>query len=966
MTLATEQARLETEGKYFLKFTLTNALLGNPVCYWGDSSFINDNGFTGAPVYPVIASWGSIRSLMTEDGQARDSTFQVDLFANAVFSPGNVALQQPYTIASFLTQAIGIRDTEVQLLQWNRYDAVQSTIWRGRWAEISQSALDRDGVPILTVRFKPYTKVMDDPVSTVVTGFIYPTSPPASRNLMVPIGYGSLLTAFNGLGTFMDPPHFNFPVTGVPGVVIAENVGAARATVRYLKNDGSNGVQNVYDGTDSDISATDSIWIFDSGMGCYGQVDHASCVAIRNTSTEVEVDLDLSPIVHLGVVPTTPVNTTTPYLTNHYKVYDSDPDNYLLTTTTDYILEFEAPRVNIAGTVQFIRFKIICGNEHATKNRKVRFGLWNIMDASTVANWLNGVSVDTATIGPVTPKQYYAYTVGQKYAQTDFNGASHIGNDTMGEFAQGLFVCTDANQVQYPIRVRVESLDLGGANAGRESVRIYGITMVVQVRYDNIRRLNPLRRIDGFSDFKSTIKTRTDKNLISIRPGTKPDTVPGQYTLQGVEHIGFFIGQKDTGGGTYTGSASATITNLVDVLYHLLDKRFGETVNTTAGTLGNFIDYRGDIYELSNYVVAGTFGPDVTTWSQVRHYFEEKFPVRLHKHPVDGKWHLIAHEMNPRSERVYGGASTQKFIEEYEISNFRAAETPYDNVQNNFTVHYNMGTRDGRALYGFNYQCPISVKDFGLKGEVPVNEQWMSASSIGAGVSLSITTYGQYLGRRNSRPLVTCTFRLPQSYYNLYRGMVFMFSKNVENVGMVCFAHRSGRLAYLLSDNAGVWTDYADSDAPKLVGVSGGTRSTYFGTMSIVDQFTFTLSVAATYTGNAVWAYSSLGTAFVDYPTQPTNRDAFKNTGVQVVDLVMPALHLIKKQEFTLAGTNYGPVYWNRVTFTNPTVSGTSTFRVTVPSKYWGRWFEVMEVTRVPTRNSDDYPEVEVTAREVF
>lgn len=947
MTLSTVQSFHDTQGQIYMTFTITDARHSNPIVAWGTSFFTLPANYV---CYPVVRSFGQIRSLMTVDGSPTEATISIDLHPLAQFVPSNGT--KLWTVADFLRE-INMKDVAIGIYQYNAYDtANQTQIWGGQWVAIEDYTINGKNGTKLSVRLSPTEKSLENPVSSLVTAIDFTSSPPLSRGQMISVAYGTTRIGFNGVGIYHDPAFFNFPVHGVPGIPIKEDIADVKQTVRFANNDGTTASLVIDTGATDNLTDTNSFWIYDQDLNAYGMIDALSVTNVVNNATAVEADIDFSPIVHLGIVPSTVGALNT--IAGLYKLYDQDPNNYV-DTSAGTTVAFDIPSVPVRGVCLAIRFGIVVENVHATKTRKLNFGIWN-KDQTAGASWVNGKTF-TTTLPASSGKQILYMSSAQSYVATDCAGGAMLGNATVNDFAAGRFYSQDAAENPSPLQMAIVSIDQGGINAGTDSVRIYGFTMVVKVRYENIRKPGVYASGEGRKRGLNIVAPHTPiASKIDLNG-------MGTHQLSGVQFLAMGDWQKDDVSGTYTGSASQLITNIVDVLHHLLRKRYGATVNTTSNNLGSFVDHRSGTSELFNISVNGQLGPEPQTFDDAKKYFQSKFPVKIFKE--NNVYQLVGDERNPQASRFYRSTSNPIEIQGYEIIDFHMSELDFSQIKNNYTVQYHKSDRDGRSLYAYNFQHPVSSKWFGLKREIVIDEPWINAGSIGSGSHpTSVQAYGKWLGCRFARPRAQFIVTLPQKYYDLRRGHILQFSRTMETYGFESVMFRGGLFDYVLVDTAGVITDYADSNSGKFV--STGANITYFGAQQVIPDITANLSVAGAYTGNAVWSYSANDDNLVNYATQPTNRDGFKSTGKQTIGIVNPTIGTIKKSFMTLYGTLYGPCYWSAVTFNTPTVQGTANDYTSHTPCLWGRLFEVVEVNRNPGRSGRDYPHVEVVLQETM
>lgn len=962
-----EMGRISTAADLYLSLAITDARFSNPTVNWGTKGFTTDNASGGPPVSPCVLSWGELVRNLSSFESRRESTCEIELDPLATFVAQGGTTR--YQVGRFIREA-NLRDAAVTIYQWNRASTTPEAIWRGYWDQIKEAGLreaDKSSYPYAIIQLRGVPKSVEDPIGTLATELNFPSIPSNSKAGMVPRVYGDVDVPFQDFGNHNDPAMFSFPVPAAPGVVVSEQVDNAKMTVRFAQNDGTSAAHTIATGTADDnagdatanthLTDANALLVYDQDNSAYGLIEKAS-YSLTNDTSKVEADIDMGPIVHLGMRPTK-LGTKNLFTAGGYKPVDEDPANFLLTTVSVYELAYECPRVQIKGRIINIRVGIIVKNVHATKQRRVRWGIWNVNEQGG-ANWLAnnlGTPRNTfVTMGAGSGGRFYGFPIDT----THVVDGTMVGGPAVADFVSGNFVGHGTGEAVAPLQILVSVDDLGGADAGREDVRILGVCLAVKVQYDNLRLASTWVRAPG-DEGKPWWKAKWQEG---------PKVVKGEKRDLNLEFLCAGAFQKDDGSGTYTGSANSLIEKLPDVFHHMAGKVKGYTVNNTAGTLGNVVDARADD-QLGSFLVAGSFGPDQTSFDEFRRQLEREFPARTVLGP-DGKWRIIPDRIWQHSSRLYRSTSDVRRISyrsDLLEGSFTWQERSFEEIENNVTVLYCIGQKNQRPLYSYNYRNDLSAKYFGVTKEITVEAPRINATTIGSGShAQSAIDLAAWRADRRALPGLTLKMSLGQAFYDIAEGSVTELDSDWNESGVDCYAWRCGLPVYHYVGDGGL-TDYADSAAPVFAPTAGSPKYTYLGFTQQVDEIWFNVGTAAAYTGNATWAYSVLGGTFTNFATQPGNRDGLKSTGLQKVTITRPlATSWVKSLQVlggTLRGTIYrGPCYWVRIDFgTTVTNAGLGNGYTTHPARWAGRQIECIEIRRRP---DSAYPYVDAKFQEVM
>jgi hypothetical protein len=195
----------------------------------------------------------------------------------------------------------------------------------------------------------------------------------------------------------------------------------------------------------------------------------------------------------------------------------------------------------------------------------------------------------------------------------------------------------------------------------------------------------------------------------------------------------------------------------------------------------------------------------------------------------------------------------------------------------------------------------------------------------------------------------------------------------MEDLGFNCPAFRCGYFDYAFFRSDVLVANQAMDDTPTFLPSGSVTSETVFGSSQQYDEMRFNVTDGSTYTAvNNGWEYYN-GAAWVAHSnvTATLNGaaidpdDAFKAIGLVVVRFDRPSPWLWKKAELTFGSTAKGPCYWTHMKYSTAVDIAGGGAISTYPAKWYGRLFEVIEVTRKPGAEGD-YPYVEAVLQEVM
>lgn len=950
-------AHTPTAGLY-LVFSVTDTIDGTMTFALGGSGFKD----AGTRVSPCVSSWGPARKFMTQSMEARDSDLLVECAASSwVIDTAGTWRDRLYV----LLREKQLRGASVTVYQWvsSFGDSGSIPVWHGYWNGY-RGFNHRDGALVVTIYLTSRPPNSAIKVSDVVTSDAFPSAPKESIGKIIPKGYGDPRIYTTTLGG-ASAHFFGFQSESARGVVIDESVDSMITTVRFQKNDG---VSPILGGGGSGLSllpwVESSFWILAPGSYAAGMVDAASITRVEGDNDKVEIDIAMNPAVYIPLQPTDiGVGSGPSGLLNLSALFDSDPYNYVQTTTSDYAVSVNCPSISIDGArIMYVYTAIEVENVHPVDSITLDFGLYNVAESGG-ENWFNG-NKQTQTLLASSGRQTFMGKIfgGREaaYAPEDF--ANSTWGDTAPDFSSGRFIGRDSlNHTEAPAQILITT----SGSARKDYLRIYGMSAVVLLR----------------------LPAGSAKRSVSTRywvPG-------GQYTIAGwytkIEEYDQVTGsnkslqyllktqmQKDDTSGTYTGTPSALIHKGCDICAHLL-KTSGYQINTSSGTVGNFVDAR--IEDVANEKrLTAFFGPEPMTTDEVIRTIQSRHPIRLHDE--DGIWNCVYEEMNPHSSRFYKSTndivriSARKHI----LSNsVEISELPYDEISNTVSVNYGHGDASGKPIGSFRYQNPLSIELFGSRDELVIDEPWIIPSKTFGPIYSVATEAAKYLarhhGRIRARPRLMVSLKLSQAFWDLKRGHVVEFDDDMESVGLYCPAYRCGLPDYAFARADAPSTNQANDSSPLFIDPASGSTMTVWGMSQQVAGLGFYGITAGDYVStSSAWKYYD-GSAWVDHSSVSASDagaavDIFKRTGDIGVSWTRPSPWLWRKAELDFGvGNLKGPCYFAGLSYGTVFTGSSGTAATTFDAIWPGRLFEVVEMTR-KAGSVGDYPYVDVVLQEVM
>lgn len=596
-------ARTAALANLYLDFTVTDAAYSNPRFLGSDVHLISINSWGGAPTYPVVVSWGAL-----EKGDAEGSV-TVTFAAGATWVPANSSVHRR-TVAQWFRE-LNLRDVAVSILQWNEESDEQISVWTGFISHVEALRVE-SGVPVLDLLLTSSSRDMElTPVSDMIEkAGAFVNAPLDSVGRMVPVHYGDIPNRLSAGTPRNSVGMVGYPMSGVRALVVAENPSNQSVTVRVAKNDGSVASGTFVEPVGANVLVDvnlepqfGDLWVYEPSLASYGMLDANSYTPV-NDAAKVECDVSLNPRIYFFVKPSVPGSTlASGFASSIGKLSNADISDYVESTTTDYIWSFNCPEIPFPGTIRRVGVLVDWLNNHATKNRAVRFGLFDIY-ASGGITYLNNLSTLSPSRPAVSSRILHAQQ-NNLYDMEDFT--HHSGTDTNHEARSGHFVTRNASSLDATLEVRCEVDDLGGADSGRDGVRLYHLILFIEVEYPKLatRRVQ-VSVTTTFGGIPVSFPVSAVED--ALFPRTERENQTRSREIHGIDFFGTGAYQKDDASGTYTGSASAPIERPCDIANHLLNKRFGKTRNVATGTLGNFVDARDTI--LANVNMLASFGPD--------------------------------------------------------------------------------------------------------------------------------------------------------------------------------------------------------------------------------------------------------------------------------------------------------------------------------------------------------------------
>lgn len=965
MALKAKQSELSTRSQNYLTFTVTDDAYGATTFYWGDTAFSANNAYGGAWVQPVILDWGSLVKYLPEGTLREDqTTIRLALHAEAV--PSDQAVS--FTIYQIL-QNFNFRDRLVTVYQWNEGDSSQEVIWKGYWGGVTGYGF-AGGVGTVDVSLSSLERGSSDTIGSIITRSAFPTAPATSFGLMSPKVYGSFRTTVDSTNhdatNVLTPIILGYSQRAPVAIATSEAFSASSIGTRYrvAQNDGVSAADVYQSGTIdsatvSGLTVTD-FHVYDDSIGAYGLIEDASILGNLNDTSEIRVDVTNAPQVFFAVRPSVKHTSTSAGITDISPPVNDDPTDYLTLTEANPVAAWECPAFSIpsGAEVSQVRVAVEMYWNGVNGGNGVAVGIWDPYTGGGQF-WGNANHYQNFTS--------VSFGVGSKRSQWRTTGTGGAGvwgqwaaesantTGTLPEFVGGRLVGIDAaaNNQRKPLVIR---LQWNATPAGGATFRVYSVALLAKVKYPKVKIGNaPL----------TLHRWKPKEGQITIVGAGKP-ILGDPKAPPGLQVISTGRFQEDDGSGTITGTAGAVIQKAPDIARHLLQVVGGKTVNSTAGTLGNFVDARteGTAGELS---INATFGPsEPVSRVDALEQIMQRWPIRLYQN--DGVWRCIHNEMNPHSSRAYPDPLE---IEPWDIIDGSLDVKELDSRQfvNKVTVSGGHSYGRNEPLASYTYNNPLSQMYWGASQEQTIDEPWCPVTDLATGASESIKHLARFYGRVSARPRLTVRVRLTQKFYDLQPGHVLQFSRNMESAGIFCPAYRAGRLDYLYNADVSV-TNGANDPTPSLIGGGAVDREMYLGFSQQTDQFTFTNTAgAASYTDSAnPWQYYD-GTTWVDLTgvlasDGGATANVLERLGTITVSFDRPTITSWRKAELTIGSELRGPCYWMRHKAVNVITSCTGDALTTIPARWWGRLFEVIETNR--SVGAGGYPSMEAVLMEVM
>jgi len=947
-------------GKIFAKFTATHPTDGSLTFYWGDIGFGPDGVSTSPMVYPVVLNWDKFTKFMSEGGQTRPGTVQLEVAGSGICVPSNGTKR--YQVADLLRQMV-LADGIVQFYQWNERDNSQTLIWQGFWQGLPQTDYP-GGLMVVTIEIGMMQKDLKKPISHIVnpTGYIY--APQESMGQMISKWYGNLITAMDTGAKAQEAAFLGFFGRAVKGVLVAENNDQMQLQYDFHRNDGTKNAAKIDAGIANDPSEPTAIWLYTGNGFC--MVDAVNLVLTNNVN-QISALFPMEPKVWTPVHPTGVGSMMHPGFTaSAYKVTNDDPNDYLQTDDTNYTIGFNVPACEIPGfvcTEAIVMVDIGVDPAVALDVRTIDWGLWNLShSAHGGVPWYFG---QTGAFGrtdiPVgTVRQRYYMQSGspgvkQYYIPAD--AGFNLGGSTISEFNQGFLVGRDADGSEVPLQMTVSV-----TSAGKAGVRVYGISLILHGRITLPRIKRGTGKIRPRISDIDWIQGAWDKAMGRVETQDVADT----SRRGGFDVLLTGWGQKDHGtqynGGT---AADAPIERGSGIVNHLLQDRGGFPCNVTSGTPGNFIDALTEEVSGEKFI-SPIFGPDTWDFQSAIDEIQKHHQVDVHRE--DDGYHIFYNEMNPHSSRFYQRGGQLVFIEGWDIEDgsFRVSMPRLEDLRNVVQLRYGHSYGSNKPRGSVQYSNPLSVDLYGARDVETFDEPWITAKDLSAVAPEAANFRARFLGRENARRRMTIVCSLSQQFSDLKRGMVVGFGKSLEDYGIQCDAHRCGLTNYAYISDSDT-TNYADSAAPKYVKASGDGAA-YFMADAQVDELITRVATIAGFTLTG-WQYYYGPSVYDGVSWAPfanvVNPNGFKSLGTQRIAWDRPLASSWHKAELPLAGVTKGPGYPFRMVYTAASAQGLGSAQHSYTPRFWGRNFVVTEATRKPGRLGD-YAKMDVVLKEVL
>jgi hypothetical protein len=927
------------ESRFVLKVTVTDAFYSNPVFYWSDVPLT----FSNIAAYPVISTWGRFYEQLSQNAQTGTVTGEVTLNSSAICAPSSSVARK--TVGEW-TALLNFVDATVELYVWHKVTGDSAVVWKGRLRGMGAAKASKNRRDIEMLMASGPKSFDSAPISTLITKESFSNAPVSAHGSMVPRHFGHADGELFSGATRASLAWFGYPMPGCPGAVVADP-----GLIWIMKGSGDASAHTFTGVSAGDPNSVGDLWLYDTSMDAYGRLE--SVYGVTNDADKLQLGANISPTAWFFIRPSAAGSTHAAGFGGISELIDNDPTNYLESTAASASWGAICPEVSMNGTVLKIAVMLDVENAHATKSRKVRFGFWDIYKSGGAGFMTaEGLATIDYTLTPAQARTIYfsKNTLGSKTLFSDF--AAHTGSATMAEYKSGRFITRSTGDTQEAnIELRAQIIDLGGADAGLDLVRVRHMSLAVLVQYPQIPKPGSPNANWWWSgpNWPADKPWQNWNEKYGWMRGKTRDQAIKESNARGVGTQFFARGvfQKDDGSGTITGTASAPISIPSDVAYFLLNEA-GESVNVTSGTLGSVPDARDTGTIMNGFT--GTliqFGPEEVKNQAALDILTSRFPIRTDKQ--DGVWNLIPDDMNPHSSRTYRSYSDPVFIgpEDISANDFEISTIPFEDIRNSVVLKCGHGFPNREASYSYAYKNPLSISYFGETEQLVIEEPFVVQSDISGTVDATPKALAEWYGRRNARPRLFISTLLTQEFYDLKPGHVVEF-RDLEDIGIAPVAFRNGLVDYYFRSSLAT-TNFKDSTSFGTLLDGGATNKCYIGHSQLVDGFDFDVQNAATYTvsgagdGSEAWKYLAAGGTFTQY-SGTTNGNAFKSTGPQSVRWARPRNDLPVKAEVSINGVLCGPCYWSVMDYTNCTVTGHLLTRVTHGMGWAGRKFEALRV----------------------
>ena len=956
MALKTAQARADSKSHIYLTFSVTDPVHGSLTFHWGSEAFSATNAYGGAWVSKCVLSWGNLVKYSPE-GSDRQNQAVVRLALDAYVTATNVASKR-FAVHEVL-QNIDVRDQAVTIYQWNADDSAQEAIWKGYWGGIVGHDFS-GGVASVDVSFSSLERDSTDSIGAIVTRDAFPNAPDDAIGMMSPKGYGSFVATIDTAGESstkrLDPLVLGYGGGAGLAVPLDESPAYAQPATRYriCQNDGLASALTF--GLNVLPTGSGDFWIFDSSIGGYAHVnnDGTNLQGAGNTTAETYVELSNAPVVWFSLRPTVKASSTSAGLTDVQACIDDDPTNYVTLDGANPDLGLECPAISLpsGAEVQEVRIAV----DMWTDTGAMDIGLYDAVGANYAGSpSYQTIQASSLVIANNIRCQFVSSAAGGTGGGAVYGAAAFNSEGTLPEFTRGQFMYIDSgsSNQRKPYHIRL-------ARSSGEK-RIYTVALLVKVVYPKIKvGEKPLT----WQKFDPETQTIVDE---PVPWGGVKDIFGAPKSAPGIQLI--FTGeyQEDDGSGTITGTASALITKAPDVARHLIQVVGGKPVNSTAGTLGNFVDARAEDVAGEKKITA-VYGPgQVYTRNGALNELMARVPW-LKVYMEDGVGQCLVDHTNPLESQIYRSVSDTVEIEPWDIveGNIAIEERDSRTFVNKVTV--NCGHAYGRnsPVASFTYDNPLSQAYWGATQERVIDESWIHVPDLATGAPEAAKFFARYFGRVAARPRLRVTVDLTQKFYDLRPGHALQFSKNMESAGIRCPAYRTGRADYAYpSDTA---ANQADNTTPTLVSGGSVNRSPAWGVSQQTDHLTFYVSGAGAYTDNAnPWQYYD-GSAWqnltgVSCSDGGAVASVFERTGAITVSWTRPTITSHRKAELTYNSALRGPVYWYKHNADTVVSAADGNAITDFTPRWWGRIFLVRETNRKV--GVDGYPFMQAVLEEV-